>query len=262
MSKCKYSKNCKLYSKDSLTCNKLGGTYLEDKFAGCYNANKSRKAFITLFLILLILPLISAEYLAQKQNNPLDVIISSNNATQCNISTIQYTTQSSSLLNYQMDKNGQIFNYTLNSNYFSILGDVCIDILCTDGNTIETGSICRTVTPSGQANINPGQGMTLLGSLFVIIIVGIGFTILFFKTESFGLKTVWGGLAVVDMIIVILFSMVLITQVVGGYDSLVSGFTTFWFVVKILIGIGLTSFVLFAFYLSFKLWQFKRGYLN
>lgn len=228
--------------------------------------NEQKIAFAFMLLVSTLffigIHMVSAEYLSQKQNNPLDVIISSNNATNCNITNIQYTTKSSILTNLEMTKSNQDFNYTLNSTYFSTMGDICIGISCTDGSTFESGSICRTITPNGQSLINSGQGITLLGSLLVIIIGGIAFFILFFKAESLGFKTVWGALAVVDMIIAILFSMVLITQVVGGYDSLVTGFTTFWFVVKILVGIGLLAFILFAFYLSFMLWKFKRGHIN
>lgn len=219
--------------------------------------------FLIGILIFYCIHLVNAEYLSQKQNSPLDVIITSNNATSCNITSIQYTTQSSIFTNFQMTKTSQSFNYTMNSSYFTSMGDICINIICQDSsNNIEPGSICRTITPSGQSKINPGQGLTLLGSLFVIVIGGIAFFILFFRAESLGFKTVWGALAVVDMIIAILFSMVLITQVVGGYDSLVTGFTTFWFVVQILIFIGFSAFILFAFYLSFMLWKFKRGHIS
>ncbi len=41
--KCKYYKKCKLYSKDSKTCNETGGIYYGDRFAGCYEFNKLKK---------------------------------------------------------------------------------------------------------------------------------------------------------------------------------------------------------------------------
>lgn len=35
--KCKYWKHCKLYRKDSITCNKMNGMYRFGIYAECYN---------------------------------------------------------------------------------------------------------------------------------------------------------------------------------------------------------------------------------
>ena len=216
---------------------------------------------VTTLFFMFVMPMISA-YDTQKQYDNYNLVISSNNATNCNLT---YIIISGNLTNYnlEMTKNFQDFSILINGNNFTELKDICMGITCWDSSSnSEPGSKCLTITPSGQANINSGQGLTLFGSLIVIIICGIAFFILFIKAENLGFKTVWGSLAVTDMIIAILFSMVLITQVVGGYDSLVTGFSTFLFVFKILFGIGLISFILFAFYLSFMLWKFKRGHIS
>ena len=34
--KCKFWKKCKLYKETGMTCNKTGGVYYEDRYAGCY----------------------------------------------------------------------------------------------------------------------------------------------------------------------------------------------------------------------------------
>jgi len=43
--RCKYSKECKLYSETSVTCNKNGGMYYDDLKvgAGCYRDKEKKK---------------------------------------------------------------------------------------------------------------------------------------------------------------------------------------------------------------------------
>lgn len=130
---------------------------------------------ITLIMSLLSLSFISAiDYLPQKINTPFDLVVSSNNATNCNVTSIQYPSGSTSLVNYEMNKTGHDFNYTINETNFANLGNICFGITCTDGLTIETGSVCRTITPNGNTQ-STSQG---IGS-FAFIILMLGLTVLF-----------------------------------------------------------------------------------
>jgi len=43
MTKCKYAGRCELYSEESNTCNITGGTYYEDRQAGCYRLMEEKE---------------------------------------------------------------------------------------------------------------------------------------------------------------------------------------------------------------------------
>lgn len=137
-----------------------------------------KKIIISLILAFIFLISLASAYSPHKQNTDWDVIASSNNATECNVSYIQYPDNSMNYLNGVMTKDGNSFNYTINQTNFTQLGDTCVGIICTDGVSEEVGSICRDVTPSGFINT--------LGLYLVILIVLGGVIIL-----GFSIKEVW-----------------------------------------------------------------------
>jgi len=211
-----------------------------------------------LFVILCMTNIVQA-YEPHKQNTDFSLIISSNNATACNITYIQYPDNSKVILNLNTTKDRTTFYQTISAGNFTQLGIICIGISCSDGITYETGSICRDITINGQGTLNSGQGMSLFGGMLVIILVGVFFFILFFKTKNFGLKVIWIGLAIVDIIIAIMFSMVILTQTLGGNEQLINGFATFFYVIRIFLYILIPAFILFVMYITYKLWNIKRG---
>lgn len=106
--------------------------------------------YAILLLILVAMPLCSAsDYTAHKQNRNFELVIQSNNATSCNLSYIQYPDNSKTLMNLPMTQDGSTFYISVASTNYSQLGSVCHGITCTDDISIETGSICREITPSG-----------------------------------------------------------------------------------------------------------------
>lgn len=116
-----------------------------------------------IFLVLIISVTSVSAYTSHKQNTNFDLVVQSNNATTCNVTYIQFPDGVNLIINKVMTKTGNTFNYTLNSNNFTQLGDSCIGVSCSDGTIQETGSICRSITPSGSNNI--------LGFFILIIVV-------------------------------------------------------------------------------------------
>lgn len=123
---------------------------------------------MTLFLLLILTCVSAQDYLPHKLNTGLNLVVSSNNATACNISSIQYSDGSVKLTSYEMAKSYQDFNYSIASGNFSSLGDICFGVTCTDGVNIEVGSICRTVTPNGVVQ-STAQGTASLGFLILML---------------------------------------------------------------------------------------------
>lgn len=176
------------------------------------------------------------------------------NSTYANISTISYPNSSIALENQNMTKIGHTFN--LNFCNTSTLGTYTYDYFDDSGN-VYVNDFAITIT--GSDRINSGEGLSVTAGIVIMILIAVFFFVLFLKTEHFGLKTIFIALSSVMFLISIMFSMVMITNILGNYSSLVSGFETFFFVIKILLYIAVPAFMLFAMYIAYKLWKVKRG---
>jgi len=108
-----------------------------------------KKIMLLLFVSLFLISFCSS-YLPQEQDEPFNLTISSNNATACNLSYIQYNNGDSTIFNIPLTQNIRTFSTTINGTNFSELGAVCMHVVCTDGVTYEEGSQCREVTLSGK----------------------------------------------------------------------------------------------------------------
>jgi len=132
------------------------------------------KKLIILLLIISLIPLaLAQDYLPHKQNTDFDLIISSNNGTQCNWTYIQYPDGTKISYNLNMTKIGTEFNYTIDKNNFTQLGSNCMGITCFDGSEYETGSVCREITPNGFIGT--------LGFYILILVLSLGIIILGFS---------------------------------------------------------------------------------
>jgi len=145
----------------------------------------SKIIYGTFILLCIMISLASAvDYSPHKQNTLLQFAITSNNATQCNVTTMTHPL-GVVYINQIMTKNGNTFNSSVVGGNFSNLGSYCFNLVCTDGINIETGSLCREVTPSGFVD-TLGFYIILLAVLGGVIILG------------FSIKEVWfvviGGL--------------------------------------------------------------------
>ena len=111
---------------------------------------------LSLFALLLVgtyLSFASAEYLSHKQNTNFDLVVTSNNGTACNLSNIQYPDGSQTIYNLALTKDGQTFYSTIDAGNYSQLGSTCHNIVCTDGVSYETGSVCREITSDGGSSV-------------------------------------------------------------------------------------------------------------
>ena len=129
--------------------------------------------FVCLAISMMVMA--SAEYLPQQQNTAFTLTITSNNATACNLSSIQYPDGTQTLFNSALTKSGQTFYKTIASGNYSQLGTTCHYIGCTDGITQETGSVCREVTYTGDLINGSKMGVYGIALVFLIIMaLGLG----------------------------------------------------------------------------------------
>lgn len=126
-----------------------------------------KKIYLTLISVMVLISLISlaSAYDGHKFNTELTFSINSNNASYCNLTTLD-SPNNFYILNTPMTKNGQDFYITINQANFTILGDYCFNLKCTDGTSNEVGSKCFTVTPSGKNDTN-----NLVFIIFIILII-------------------------------------------------------------------------------------------
>lgn len=133
--------------------------------------NKLTLFILALTLLICIMPFsLAADYLPHKQNTNFELIISSNNASTCNWTYIQYPDGSKSSNQYLMTKQGTDFNITIDAGNFSQLGSTCMGITCYDGSQYEGGSVCREVTTAGiMQTTSQGIGSAIYLVLMIVL---------------------------------------------------------------------------------------------
>jgi len=168
----------------------------------------------------------STTYLPLHQSSDFDLVISSNNATQCNLTYITYP-NGKTLYNTPLTKTGTTFSLLIRSGNYSQLGAVCHGIVCTDGTTVLPGTICRQVTPSGFVNT--------ISFLFLFISI-----IALIMILGFHLKNKW--LMTLGSILILLLGFFIIVNGIGDIKDT----RTTWGVGWIVVAIGLYAMILSA----------------
>jgi len=128
-----------------------------------------KKLLICLMFMLLIIPLISGlDYPKHKEETELQFAITSNNATQCNLTTINAPT-SIIVINQIGTKNFQTFNFTIEGANYSEFGVYCHNLECSDGSNVITGNKCYEVNYFGK-ELTSSQSTIYLGLLGLLIL--------------------------------------------------------------------------------------------
>ena len=137
------------------------------------------KNILLIMVIGLFLVSFASAYEPHKQNTDLYYSFTSNNATQCNVTTAN-TPNGTITINQITTKSGQTFSSFIGAGNFTILGTYIFNIVCTDGSQFETGDFGREITYIGK-DLAIGESilyigfLTLMILLFVINFVAIGY---------------------------------------------------------------------------------------
>ena len=136
-----------------------------------------KNILLTIIIALCLIGIVGAgDYTPHERLTDLKFSITSDNATQCNI-TMMDTPNQTTIINQIMTKSGQTFNSTIKGNNFTSNGIYCIYIQCSDGIEIETGSICREVSNTGN-KLDISQvlmyGLMFVGIFFVFLLTLYG----------------------------------------------------------------------------------------
>lgn len=134
---------------------------------------------IFIFLLCLFVPLASCVQ-TYEINQPLDIrhTITVNGiptvTATCNITVANPDYKV--LVNYKpmtVDTSAMQYNYTVQRQNISIIGDYCYTISCFDSGNNKTSSYCKTITPAGD-EISTGQSIVYL---FILVILGVLFVL-------------------------------------------------------------------------------------
>lgn len=213
----------------------------------------------SLFLTVLLVTQVSAEIQTLgvfKMGANVSLIQTCSNCSFVNLTTIQYPDSSTEFIGRLMTKIGTDYNYTftntsqLGKYIVSTCGDVDTELTCV--------SYDFKITPSGSDS-DSSQSLNLLGSLLIILLLGIVFFFIAHKSENKVAKISFYTFSVIIFIISVLYIVVIMQQTLFGFESILTGIETFWFVVKIGITIGILAFIIILFMIFLKAWKIKRG---
>jgi len=226
---------------------------------------------ILILIIFLFLPFVNGLSYQQGQDinirHPIRINGGVDSSILANI-TIQYPNNSlivnSGGMSY--DSSSQTYNYTLLSGFTNEVGTYNYCITSTGGGLNDTSCFSFDITPSGFDRINTGEGISLFGSSLLILIISLLFFLGFMKSENLPLKISLLSGSVILLFTDILFTTVSLQQNLSGFSNITNGFETFVFVMKILMSVSLTAFVLFILFFTvtvFVKWsKFKRGLID
>ena len=220
-------------------------------------------AILAIILGILLLYNVSAEIPTFKEDNYVNYrfrcIDEDNNY--CNNATILYLSIESPTGNNSVDNSTMTWNYTYYNHSLPTndLGEYnCIIVSPSVNGTIS--EFKYLVTTTGNPRINSGEGFSLFASLLLLIVIAGFFFAIGIKAENNAFKIILIGTSAIVFIIGILYALLSVTQFLGSFSDIVEGYTTFWFVMKIFIGIGIVALLVAVLLLSYNLWMIKRGF--
>jgi hypothetical protein len=178
------------------------------------------------------------------------------------VATIINPDQEVLINNQTMTQNAAVFEVNLSDNQTTTLGQYEFSVSCCDGTSCFSKALVFLVTPSGAEPLSSGQGSVLFIIMGVMFFVAIIFFVIGFRAKSVFGKTagIVGGCIMI--LILILYSLVVANEVVASSPSLVEGFETFYFVMKMLGVILIAGLFIVILLVSLKAWKIRRGLID
>jgi len=156
------------------------------------------------------------------------------------------------------------WNVNVSGNNFTRIGEYDYYVSCQD-ELNKLGGVRSEeffVTPTGRFPLDTSDSLVTSFSVLIIFLVAGFFFILSSRVNNPMAKIAFLILASIFLIIAVFYGMVAVQQTLYGYDELVEGFSTFFMVLKILIGISITSLLIVSLLMAIRFWKIKRGVLD
>jgi len=215
-----------------------------------------KKILILMLVCLLVLPMtFGLETLKPAKLNQEYIIVQT--CATCSYVNFSLSNQEGFIfVNQKMVLNGSgiwTYNYTpINNGRYDVTGVGDID------GTATSFATYFEVTPSGQL-FGSGQSLSVFGSLLLMILSSFIFLLIAFRSVGSTSRMVFYCFAGIFFIMTILYTVIIMQQTLSGFDNILTGIETFWFVVKIGTWLGLLSLGVIIFLVMLKAWKIKRG---
>lgn len=222
---------------------------------------KSKILLVVLLGIFMIANVLAVDSLGTfKQNECVEIKQTCSSCSYVNIS-ISYPNSTRAFTNQEMaSEGGGVWTYdycnTSQIGRYEVIGEGDID------GSAESFATYFKISPAGQEELSSGGGLSLLGSLTVMILVAAFFFILSMRLNSTVGKISFIVISSIILLMSVFFSMVVVQQNLGGFESIVSGYSTFFMVLGVLGGIAFTAFMIFALLVAIRFYKFKRGFID
>lgn len=161
-----------------------------------------------------------------------------------------------------MDYDGNNFLKKIDGGNFSKIGEYGYGFYCNASNVGGFVSIPLTITPTGRDKISEGQGMIIIGSLFVVLIISSLFFFLGLHFNQTPFKVIAFGGAGIMIMIAVLYSTLTLQQHLGAFSSFIESYSTLWMITKSLVLIGVIASLIYGLIKAFQMWQYKRGLID
>lgn len=143
---------------------------------------------------------------------------------------------------------------------FSSIGTYSWMIQC-NGTAAVGGCVDKglfIVTNSGHI-VSDGQGSITFSSILVLLFTCAFLVSIGFSFKGIAGKIIFFGIASMILTAAILYSLLSLTNMTGEFTSVIDGYETFLFVIKILISISIVFLIVFALIAAYSFWMTKRG---
>lgn len=225
-----------------------------------------KKLLVLFSLALLIIVMgVSAEVETlppQKQNVCFDIPQTCSNCTFVNVTSIKYPSPNSTTVypSIGMTKNGFNYNYTFCDTV--LLGDYIVSTCGNPDGILTCVDFDFPVTPSGANPISSGQGSILIIAMVVILLLSTVFFAMGLKFQSIAARSIFISLGFIMVLILVLYTLLILNESVAQSPTLVQGFETFYFVLRILAGIGVLTLIIVTVLVLIRAWKIKRGFID
>jgi len=219
--------------------------------------NKSYLFLLLLVVSISFISLTTASELGNaKQNEQITLYQQCDNCTYVNITSIIYPNKTVETIGDSMVKDGEDYTYSFSDT--ASVGDYKYNVCGDKNGAVLCEVITFSISPSGFL-IDSGQSMGLFGSLILIVIFGLLSFFIATKSENNLARISFYTFSAIIFIVSILYTVIIIQQTLFGFESIIIGIESFWFVMKTLVTVGIIAFIIIMFLVLLKLWRIKRG---
>jgi len=220
-----------------------------------------RKILITMLITLFLIGIVTASSFGiYKQNECVDLVITCDNCTYVNISSIEYPNSSKAVLNViTTNDSGVSYNYTYCDT--SELGQYNVRSFGDDDGIISSSEDYFEITPTGH-NLNTSKSIISLVGVGIMIIVFILFLTLATVFTHTGTRIFFLGLALTTIVFIVGYVLKIQQDTVGEFISFTSIFSSFYTLLTILLIGASVALMLYLIVFAFKSFYSLRGYYD